>query len=496
MNEEHRRWPSGDGMTASGGCGAEWWRGSSVSGLSIRAFCRQEDVPSRRSFTYDAVGNRIKGVGAGVDTYTYDAGNQSQKRQESGGFGTTTFTFDAAGNRIADRNTTLNFRTTFTWDAENRMTGMNFVAAGSLRMRYTHVYNGDTQRVERNQLSGVTGRRFIWDGQNVLMETDTGNTTQAVYTLDPQLYGNLVSMRQAATSYYHYDGLGSTERLTNASQTTTDTYSYPAFGSRGSPDKSSTTTNPYRWLGLIGYQTDGPRTVSGDPPLYVRARDYDYFTARWMSVDLIKTGDWNLYRYVANNPLALTDPSGLDQKKAPPKRAPTGCDSLFPFPLDEPNPFESKGAIDCILACTRAYDPKKGTPLKKDDPPTMAECIAKCVGDEREKKLREQGASWLAGYLCCTTRLPPNSRGGGLDPCKCGKKGPCCRPQGMKLEDLQREFKTQNQCNDCCDWRQCFDQIYNTLITLAKFKKEKGIPSTDDPATPWRNCLTTCLNSL
>ena len=114
----------------------------------------------------------------------------------------------------------------------------------------------------------------------------------------------------ATTSYYHYDALGSTERLTNSSQTTTDTYNYPPFGGRGNPDKHSTTTNPYRYVGRLGYQVDGPATSDGgNPPIYVRARGYDYNVARWLSQDPIET-DWNLYRYVRNGPVTVVDPSG------------------------------------------------------------------------------------------------------------------------------------------------------------------------------------------
>ena len=34
---------------------------------------------------------------------------------------------------------------------------------------------------------------FIWDGQDVLLETDVGNNTQVTYTQTPAGYGDLVS---------------------------------------------------------------------------------------------------------------------------------------------------------------------------------------------------------------------------------------------------------------------------------------------------------------
>ena len=35
--------------------------------------------------------------------------------------------------------------------------------------------------------------KFIWDEHNVLLETDGNDSTQAAYTLEPMMYGNLLS---------------------------------------------------------------------------------------------------------------------------------------------------------------------------------------------------------------------------------------------------------------------------------------------------------------
>ncbi len=52
---------------------------------------------------------------------------------------------------------------------------------------------------------------------------------------------------------------------------------------------------------------------------YFRARFYDPSTGRFLSQDpsSFNGGDTNLYRYVLNNPLNLTDPSGLLVKLPP-----------------------------------------------------------------------------------------------------------------------------------------------------------------------------------
>ena len=106
----------------------------------------------------------------------------------NGAAATATFTYDAAGNCLTSNNVTLGTRYTYTLDAENRLsTAQGHVV--TLNQRSTYVYNGDGQRVEGDI-------RYIWDGQNVLVETDGSNATLAVYTLEPKPYGNLISQRR------------------------------------------------------------------------------------------------------------------------------------------------------------------------------------------------------------------------------------------------------------------------------------------------------------
>ena len=49
------------------------------------------------------------------------------------------------------------------------------------------------------------------------------------------------------TSYYHFDGLGSTACLTDAAGSVTDRYDYTAYGEQLSATGS--TPNPFRYVG-------------------------------------------------------------------------------------------------------------------------------------------------------------------------------------------------------------------------------------------------------
>jgi RHS repeat-associated protein len=80
------------------------------------------------------------------------------------------------------------------------------------------------------------------------------------------------------TSYYHYDGLGSTRHLTDSGGNVTDTYMYDAWGE--SLLGPGPTQNPFRWVGQIGYYYDTDAET-----YYVRARVFNQAVGQWLSQD-------------------------------------------------------------------------------------------------------------------------------------------------------------------------------------------------------------------
>jgi RHS repeat-associated protein len=100
------------------------------------------------------------------------------------------------------------------------------------------------------------------------------------------------------------DHLGSIRFVVNAnSGTILQELEYSAFG------EVLKDTNPgFQPFGYAGgiYDVDTKLVKFG-------ARDYNSFTGRWMQKDPIRFGggDENLYRYVGNDALTKTDPSGL-----------------------------------------------------------------------------------------------------------------------------------------------------------------------------------------
>jgi RHS repeat-associated protein len=146
---------------------------------------------------------------------------------------------------------------------------------------------------------------FLWDewSDNVLQETDENNVV-TTYFQRPEKYGEVLYHKAGSRfSFYHFDGNGSTRKLTNVSQSTIKTYIFSGFGELVA--SSGTGSTPFAYKGAAGYYTN---PVTND--IYVRARTYQPVTGRWLSRDPLTFVDGpNLYRaYFVPNGL---DPDGL-----------------------------------------------------------------------------------------------------------------------------------------------------------------------------------------
>ena len=261
------------------------------------------------TYTYDPIGNRtVKTDGGALTTSTYDVANRLTYAQDS--TGRTTFVFDAAGNQIKETSPTLQV-TTSVWDFEN----LNKATLLPDSSRVTSVYDGDKLRVEKDTTAATA--KFIFDGQNILLETDGTNLTQAVYTLEPNEFGKLVSQRQLQTGiwvqiYYAFDALGSTDSLTDSSAVITDTYTYFAFGLI--KVRSGTTFNRFDWVGELLYVRDAE---TGKFHLHVRP--LDPLRGRFQSPDPKPTGRRpDQYPYAKNDPINFSDPGGLEENSESP----------------------------------------------------------------------------------------------------------------------------------------------------------------------------------
>jgi RHS repeat-associated protein len=251
------------------------------------------------TYLYDPAGNRLRKTDSStISTTIYDAANQIIKANAAGTI--TTYLFDANGNQ---QRTTASVVTTYTWDFENRLTKIRQGSATPLIN--TMAYDGDGKRVRKDDSVGTF--KQIWDGSRILEETDQNDLIVGLYTMKPDLFGNLVSQLRASTSsFYLFDAMGSTDRLTDINgQASTDTYIYRGFGDIQS--STGTTTNPFRYVGCLGYYYDLDFLH-----FHLRARYYDPVTGRFKSRDPLPLAfTTNLFVYTKNSPIIHSDPSGL-----------------------------------------------------------------------------------------------------------------------------------------------------------------------------------------
>jgi RHS repeat-associated protein len=244
-----------------------------------------------QAFAYDAVGNRTTG-GSVVN-----AGNQLTADA------THAYQYDDNGNLT--RKTLLatgNF-TQYTYDAENRLTKVEEFAAGASTPAATSIYRYDGLGRRIEKVANGQTRRYIYDGEDILLEYDGANVLQARYTHGPGIDEPIAVTKGSSTFFYHQDGLGTVTDLTDSAGVTAKSYAYDAYGNI--VDQTGTVEQPYTYTG---------REFDSESGLYYyRARYYDSVTGRFLQKDPIGFlgKDVNLYRYVRNNPIRVSDPSGL-----------------------------------------------------------------------------------------------------------------------------------------------------------------------------------------
>jgi YD repeat-containing protein len=82
----------------------------------------------------------------------------------------------------------------------------------------TQTYDAAGLRRQSETAAGAV--KFVWDAPDVLLETDGSGAMQAAYTHGPGTYGPLIAQRRGgASSFHHFDALGSTTELTGAAET-------------------------------------------------------------------------------------------------------------------------------------------------------------------------------------------------------------------------------------------------------------------------------------
>jgi RHS repeat-associated protein len=275
------------------------------------------------AYTLDATGRRI-GVTtpAGTESYTFDAAGRLTAATYPGG-STVTYTYDAAGNRTSQ--TSGGTTTSYTYDSAGRLTAAgaaaitydadgNVVGFGSNKFAYdsagrltsstvggtpyANVYDGDGVRIRST--AGSTSTSYLVDRTAAVPEVVGDGTTSYVRDDSTAI---LAEVSSAGVKLPLADGLGSIRRLVDTSGVSTGTATYDAFGG------TLTSSGAVGAFGFAGEAAD-PNGL-----IFLRAREYDPSTGRFMSPDPATIGaegtlGTNPYVYAADDPVNRVDPTG------------------------------------------------------------------------------------------------------------------------------------------------------------------------------------------
>ncbi len=259
------------------------------------------------SYQYNAAGDLTQTVTNGVvSTYDSNSDDQYTTITPAGGTGTS-YQYNPNGDLISQ--TGPGGTTSYTYNSLNQLLSVTDSSGNTTNYQYDALgdlvssTNGGGQIVSQN-LIDPTG-----DGAIVGQYNGSG-AILAGYT-----YGNgLVSqITPGGSSYFAFDGLGSTAALTNSAGATESTYSYLPFGtiagSTGtSVNSAGNPSNPFTFVGQFGVSEDG----SGSGLDAMGARSYDPAIAQFTTADPLglSGGQANLYEYAGNSPTNAIDPTG------------------------------------------------------------------------------------------------------------------------------------------------------------------------------------------
>ena len=268
---------------------------------------------------YDLVGNRMLEVHkeGGVTTtkkYLYNAADQLEEIRVYNGWiepgnetSLTTMIYDGNGN-LYEKNEDGN-RTAYTWDFEDRLTGVDLPDGRKVFFEYCEGC-GLAKRLSKTVMGsdGMTiesQTRYLWDGDNIIgEEDDQGNVVE--YLIMPfSLMDNIISMKRNGQDYYYLtDAMGSVYQVVDGAGDVVNSYDYTAWGEIRGAQTTEAVANPFCW-----------QTKPWDEEIalyYSRARYYEAGTGRFVAVDPItfvsrykscRSSDVLLSRYVV--PLSL-----------------------------------------------------------------------------------------------------------------------------------------------------------------------------------------------
>lgn len=262
-------------------------------------------LQSLQTYAYDANGNRT-GTGLLVDT----ASNRLRQAQSQ------PVVTNAAGEITWQAGRALRF------DAGGRLhqvkacaSATDSACASSEDGATRHWYNGQHQRVLKDEPTGQTVYAYGTAGHNVLGEYRQAAGAGAVQSTEhiylPTASGPMPVAAVINGQHFavHADHLNTPRRLTDSASRVRWQWAYSGYGETA----PQALTLPS--VANVAYNLRYPGQVDdGNGLFYNWHRFYHPASGRYVSADPIGLdGGWNRFAYVGGNPLSYVDPTGLDR---------------------------------------------------------------------------------------------------------------------------------------------------------------------------------------
>jgi RHS repeat-associated protein len=261
------------------------------------------------AFSYDKNSRITKGAGTkyeydeannpttiGNNTYSYNTADELEKAAAAK-ITVDTYTYNEVGERTKTEPAT-GAATSYGFDQASNLTTVTRAKSGETpAIEDTYAYNGDGLRTSQT-ISGTTSY-LAWDTTEKLPLILNDGTNSYIYGPNGLPFEQISS--SGTVLYLHHDQQGSTRLLTGSTGASAGTATYDAYGNKTGSTGTSTTA--------MGY--DGQYTNSDTGLVYLRAREYDPATGQFMSVDPKVAETGATYSYGADDPLGMSDPSGM-----------------------------------------------------------------------------------------------------------------------------------------------------------------------------------------
>ncbi|HLF26430.1 MAG TPA: fibronectin type III domain-containing protein [Anaerolineae bacterium] len=261
-------------------------------------------------------------------TYSYDAVNRLSAATEAGNWNQN-YLYDQYGNRAVTGyvpNPTLTPQSLSAFNAStNRLIASQYDAAGNqIRDAAGDMFAYDAENRLLNVNNGEAS--YSYDGRGKRVKKVAGAATVFVYNAEGKLmaeYSDAAQPGAGGISYVSIDALTSPRVVTDGNGAVKGRHDYLPFGEELSAGVGARTSALGYGLQDNLHQKFTQKERDDETGLdFFGARYYSSPQGRWTTPDpYLPSGQvdvpqsWNRYTYVLNNPLALVDPLGLENRR-------------------------------------------------------------------------------------------------------------------------------------------------------------------------------------